>query len=277
MTSVVSSGFCEEANTNEVSSVWSREIQRRLHGSASIDYRNGFHLRGVILSSTSCSFQHASLNWNGGAWGNFGGNILAASALDMTGCPIADRPWYTVCVYMCHYGYEFKLADSWSLDARAFRNWLVFHGGVGDIPTLCHWGGTLALKNPYVVPYGIFRWADKGQRWTYWELGLRRPFRLFEKLTLVPAAFVELGDGRHLFTQYGPNRNSADGKYTPGIMAMDVALHAEYALTDWLSLTAFIQEFITLNGDGRDALDRRKTNNALKDMTLFGVGVKLKF
>lgn len=263
--------------TNLVSNTWCDEVQRRLHGSAEIDYRNGFTLRGIVLSSTSCSVQTGNLSWDGGIWGRFGGTAMAVDSLDMTGCPIADRQWFTVALYNVYYGRRLQIVEDWSLDAQVFRNWLTFIGCIGDIPTLVHWGGYLGLNNPYVTPYCFYRWADQGQNWTYWNLGFRRRFCPLDKLSLTPVVFFDLGDGRHLRTQYKFNPNSADGSFSPGLMAMNLMLSAEYALTKWMSLTAFIQEFITLNGDGRDALDRLLTKNTVKEMTIFGVGLKFSF
>lgn len=263
--------------TNVVDTSWSAEVRRRLHGTVTVDYQNAFLLRGIVLSSSSTIVQTGNLYWDGGVLGRFGGTMLSVSCPDKSGCPIADRTWYTAAAYNVYYGYDFRLADAWTLETRAFRNWLTFVGCVGDKPTLCHWGGYLGLKNPYVTPFCTYRWADRSQHWSYWDLGLRKPIRPLDRLTLLPMLTFEFGDGRHLYEQYGQNPNSSNGRYSPGLMAMNLMLYAEYALTPWFSLTAFVREFITLNRDGRDALDRRKGNNTLKDMTVFGVGVKFSF
>jgi len=242
-----------------------------------MDFRNGFSYRGLVLSSRSTSVQMANIYWDGGTWGRFGGTQTSLSFLDVTGCPLVERQWYALAAYGAYYERRLPVAKGWMLSGRVFRNWMTFPGCIGDIPTVCHWGGYAYLVNPYVVPFGVFRWADVSQRWSYWNLGLCQQFRPLDRLKLMPAAFVNLGDGRQLYTMFGPNPNSADGQYSAGLMAMNVALYADYALTKWLSLTAFLQQYIALNADGRDALDASRANSSLKEMTLFGIGLKLKF
>ena len=128
-----------------------------------------------------------------------------------------------------------------------------------------------------MTPYYLLRRAYHGQKWCYWEVGLKRSFELYDRLAFTAQFFGELGDGRHFAAQYRANPNSGNGRYSGGLMDLNLILRLDYALTDWLGIFAFVHQFDIVSDDARDALDRSSAPEAIKDLTIGGVGFPLNF
>ena len=133
-----------------------------------------------------------------------------------------------------------------------------------------------SLSNPYVTPYYLLRRAYHGQQWCYWEVGLTRSWKFLDDFTFTATVFGELGDSRHFAAQYGENPNG-DGRYSNGLMALNLRLRLDYAMTKYVGLFVYVHQFDVVSSDARDALDASSAPEALKDLTMGGVGITVKF
>ena len=60
-------------------------------------------------------------------------------------------------------------------------------------------------------------------------------------------------------------------------MALNLLLRLDYAVTDALSVFAFVHQFDVVQSDARDALDASSAPESVKDLTIGGIGLTLKF
>ena len=187
------------------------------------------------------------------------------------------RNAYNEVDYGVYYGYALALADGWALDSTVAKKWVTLPGYRPHAHTISEWNVSQALRNPYATPYYLLRRAVDGQEWCYWDVGLERSWQLLDRLTLTARVFGELGDARHFRAQYGANPNAADGRYSHGLMALNLLLRLDYAVTDWLSVFAFVHQFDVVASDARDALDASSAPESIKDLTIGGVGLTFKF
>ena len=101
-------------------------------------------------------------------------------------------------------------------------------------------------------------------------------YAFVEDFTFTATVFGELGDSRHFAAQYGANPHGS-GRYSDGLMALNLMLRLDYAVTEWLGVFAFVHQFDVVSSDARDALDASTTPESRKDLTIGGVGITLKF
>ena len=127
-----------------------------------------------------------------------------------------------------------------------------------------------------MTPYYLLRRAYHGQQWCYWEVGLTRAWKFLEDFTFTATFFGELGDSRHFAAQYGANPHGS-GRYSDGLMALNLMLRLDYAVTERLGLFAFVHQFDVVSSDARDALDASTKSESRKDLTICGVGVTVNF
>ena len=262
----------EQGETN----LW-REAASRVQVTAFADVESAYWARGVIVDKHPFSAQYVGLNADLAPFGYVGGYAWSVSSMSSTGQAATRRNAYNEVDYGAFYGYALELSDGWALDTWTGPKWVTLPGYRPHANTIHEWNVGQSLKNPYVTPYYLLRRAYRPNGgWCYWDVGLTRCWELCDRLTLTATAFAELGDARHLHSQYGPNPHG-DGSYSHGIMALNLLLRLDYAVTDWLGLYGFIHQFDTVNADGRDALDANTNPESLKDLTMFGVGAMVKF
>ena len=60
-------------------------------------------------------------------------------------------------------------------------------------------------------------------------------------------------------------------------MALNLILRLDYAITDYLSVYAFVWQFDVVSDDARDTLKAAKVPEARRDLTVGGVGLSLNF
>lgn len=249
----------------------------RVQVTAFADVESAYWARGVIVDKHPFSAQYVGLNADLSPFGYVGGYAWSVSSMSSSGQAAKRRNAYNEVDYGAVYGYALELADGWALDTWTGPKWVTLPGYRPHANTIHEWNVGQSLKNPYVTPYYLLRRAYRPNGgWCYWDVGLTRSWELCDRLTLTATAFAELGDARHLRSQYGPNPHG-DGSYSHGIMALNLLLRLDYAVTDWLGVYGFIHQFDTVNADGRDALDANTNPESLKDLTMFGVGAMVKF
>lgn len=268
-------GLCAwfaQAETN----VW-REAIRRLHVNAYADVETAYWARGAIVNDEPYSAQFIDLSYDLDPFGRIGGYAWSVSAFSKGGQSTSRRNAYNEVDYGAYYGYGLRIADGWTLDSTVAPKWVTLPGYRPDASTICEWNFSQALKNPYVTPYYLMRRAYSPSDWLYWDVGLTRSWTFLADFTFTATIFGELGDSRHFLAQYGENPNSADGHYSHGLMALNLMLRLDYAVTDWLGLFVFVHQFDVVSDDARDALDRSSAPEAHKDLTIGGVGITIRF
>ena len=196
--------------------------------------------------------------------------------MSRTGQSATRRNAYNEVDYGVYYDYRLELCEGWALDNMVAKKWVTLPGYPGA-HSFSEWNFSQALENPYVTPYYLLRRAYHGQKWCYWDVGLKRSFEIYDRLTFTAQFFGELGDKRHFAAQYGANPNAADGGYSNGLMALNLILRLDYAITDWLGVFAFVHQFDIVSDDARDALERSSAPEAIKDITIGGIGLSVNF
>ena len=249
----------------------------RVHAKAEADVETAYWARGAIVDRNPFSAQSVDLSADLSPFGYVGGYAWSVSSLSRDGQSATRRNAYNEVDYGVYYGYALALADGWALDSTVAKKWVTLPGYRPHAHTISEWNVSQALRNPYATPYYLLRRAVDGQEWCYWDVGLERSWQLLDRLTLTARVFGELGDARHFRAQYGANPNAADGRYSHGLMALNLLLRLDYAVTDALSVFAFVHQFDVVQSDARDALDASSAPESVKDLTIGGIGLTLKF
>ena len=249
----------------------------RVHAKAEADVETAYWARGAIVDRNPFSAQSVDLSADLSPFGYVGGYAWSVSSMSRAGQSATRRNAYNEVDYGVYYGYALALADGWALDSTVAKKWVTLPGYRPHAHTISEWNVSQALRNPYATPYYLLRRAVDGQEWCYWDVGLERSWQLLDRLTLTARVFGELGDARHFRAQYGANPNAADGRYSHGLMALNLLLRLDYAVTDWLSVFAFVHQFDVVASDARDALDASSAPESIKDLTIGGVGLTFKF
>lgn len=266
----VAAALAASGETNLVS-----EVVRRTHVSAYADIESAYWARGAIVDRKPFSAQFADLSFDLDPVGRIGGYVWSVSSLSKSGQSATRRNAYNEVDYGVYYGYGLELAEDWILDTTVAKKWVTLPGYHPHAHSISEWNVSQALKNPYVTPYYLLRRAYNGQYWCYWDVGLTRSWKFLEDFTFTATVFGELGDSRHFAAQYGANPHG--GRYSDGLMALNLMLRLDYAVTEWLGVFAFVHQFDVVSSDARDALDASTTPESRKDLTIGGVGVALNF
>ena len=266
----VAAALAASGETNLVS-----EVVRRTHVSAYADIESAYWARGAIVDRKPFSAQFADLSFDLDPVGRIGGYVWSVSSLSKSGQSATRRNAYNEVDYGVYYGYGLELAEDWILDTTVAKKWVTLPGYHPHAHSISEWNVSQALKNPYVTPYYLLRRAYNGQYWCYWDVGLTRSWKFLEDFTFTATVFGELGDTRHFAAQYGANPHG--GRYSDGLMALNLMLRLDYAVTEWLGVFAFVHQFDVVSSDARDALDASTTPESRKDLTIGGVGVALNF
>lgn len=252
------------------------EVGRRLSFNAFADIESAYWARGAIVDKNPFSAQYVSLEADLEPFGRIGGYAWSVSSMSRDGQAANRQNFYNEVDYAAYYGYAWEIAEEWTLDTTFGSKWVTLPGYHPHAETVYEWNLMQALKNPYVTPYYLMRRAYYPVDWCYWDVGITRSFELLERLTLTLTAFGEFGNSRHFISQYGPHPGG-DGGYANGLMALNLMVRFDYAVTDWLGLFAFVHQFDVVSDDARSALDANTNPESLKDLTIFGVGFTLKF
>jgi len=263
--------YAEDGNTNLV-----QETRKWINASAYADIETAYWARGAIVDKRPYSAQFADLSFNLDPFGRVGGYAWSVSSLAKSGQSATRRNAYNEVDYAVYYGYGLKLAEEWTLDTTVAKKWVTLPGYRPHASTISEWNVSQALKNPYVTPYYLLRRAYNGQKWCYWDVGLTRSWKFLDDFTFTATVFGELGDSRHFAAQYGANPRGS-GRYSDGLMALNLMLRLDYAISENFGLFAFVHQFDVVSSDARAALDASTTPESRKDLTIGGVGITLNF
>ena len=263
--------FAAKGETNLV-----HEVMKRTHVSAYADIETAYWARGVISDKKPYSAQFIDLSFDLNPFGRIGGYVWTASALATSGQSYTRRNAYNEFDYAVYYGYGLELAEDWTLETTIAKKWVVLPGYRPHVHSFSEWDISQSLKNPYVTPYYLLRRAYHGQQWCYWEVGLTRSWKFLEDFTFTATFFGEFGDSRHFAAQYGANPHG-NGRYSDGLMALNLLLRLDYAVTENFGIFAFVHQFDVVSSDARAALGASSKPETVKDLTIGGIGVQLNF
>ena len=263
--------FAAKGETNLV-----HEVIKRTHVSAYADIETAYWARGVISDKKPYSAQFIDLSFDLNPFGRIGGYVWTASALATSGQSYTRRNAYNEFDYAVYYGYGLELAEDWALETTIAKKWVVLPGYRPHVHSFSEWDISQSLKNPYVTPYYLLRRAYHGQQWCYWDVGLTRSWKFLEDFTFTATFFGEFGDSRHFAAQYGANPHG-NGRYSDGLMALNLLLRLDYAVTENFGIFAFVHQFDVVSSDARAALGASSKPETVKDLTIGGIGVQLNF
>ena len=263
--------FAAKGETNLV-----HEVIKRTHVSAYADIETAYWARGVISDKKPYSAQFIDLSFDLNPFGRIGGYVWTASALATSGQSYTRRNAYNEFDYAVYYGYGLELAEDWTLETTIAKKWVVLPGYRPHVHSFSEWDISQSLKNPYVTPYYLLRRAYHGQQWCYWDVGLTRSWKFLEDFTFTATFFGEFGDSRHFSAQYGANPHG-NGRYSDGLMALNLLLRLDYAVTENFGIFAFVHQFDVVSSDARAALGASSKPETVKDLTIGGIGVQLNF
>ena len=263
--------FAAKGETNLV-----HEVIKRTHVSAYADIETAYWARGVISDKKPYSAQFIDLSFDLNPFGRIGGYVWTASALATSGQSYTRRNAYNEFDYAVYYGYGLELAEDWTLETTIAKKWVVLPGYRPHVHSFSEWDISQSLKNPYVTPYYLLRRAYHGQQWCYWDVGLTRSWEFLEDFTFTATFFGEFGDSRHFAAQYGANPHG-NGRYSDGLMALNLLLRLDYAVTENFGIFAFVHQFDVVSSDARAALGASSKPETVKDLTIGGIGVQLNF
>lgn len=272
LTVAASSGVAQSGDVADLC----QETARRLSASAYTDVESAYWARGAIVDKNPYSAQFVGLDADLAPFGRIGGYAWSVSSMSRKGQAASRQNFYNEVDYAAYCGYAMEFAEDWALNTTFGPKWVTLPGYHPHAETICEWNLMQALKNPYVTPYYLMRRAYHPVDWCYWDVGLTRGWEFAERLTLTVTAFGEFGNSRHFMAQYGPHPGG-DGGYANGLMALNLLVRLDCAVTDWLGIFAFVHQFDVVSDDARAALDANTNPESLKDLTMFGVGFTLKF
>ena len=263
--------FAAKGETNLV-----HEVIKRTHVSAYADIETAYWARGVISDKKPYSAQFIDLSFDLNPFGRIGGYVWTASALATSGQSYTRRNAYNEFDYAVYYGYGLELAEDWTLETTIAKKWVVLPGYRPHVHSFSEWDISQSLKNPYVTPYYLLRRAYHGQQWCYWDVGLTRSWEFLDGFIFTATFFGEFGDSRHFAAQYGANPHG-NGRYSDGLMALNLLLRLDYAVTENFGIFAFVHQFDVVSSDARAALGASSKPETVKDLTIGGIGVQLNF
>lgn len=243
--------------------------------SAFVEIQSAYLARGMVVDAHPFSAQFVDGEVKLGRFGHVGGHAWSVTSLSGTGQGAPKRNAYNEVDYNIHYVYDWNIADDWTLENRAARQWVTLPGYHGKASTFCEWHAAQALQNPYVTPYWLLRHCCRPSPWNYWDVGLKRSFEILDDLFFTIDFFGELGDEHHFVAQYGPNVGGTH--YHGGLQALNLVFRFDYNITEYFGIYAFAWQFDLVSDDARDTVKASFAPESKRDLTVFGVGMSLSF
>ena len=179
--------------------------------------------------------------------------------------------------YGIFYGYDWKVADKWTLKNEVMLRWFTFpffhspYNGVSDHSNFEYYF-TQTLQNPYVIPTWHLRKCTRSADYLHICVGLKKPIPVdfIDGLKITPAVYVDFGDDNQR-ARYG--KHPEGKRWGNGVMSAMAELRADYPISDWCSVFATLQQFRIMDEDGRDATH----SPCRRDLTVFSTGLKMTF
>lgn len=267
------------------------DVGKTFWGFANYGVYSGYMLYGSLVNPEPTAQGYAEINANLRACdldlGYLGVGIWSNS--DMTrrragGTNSLVGGWFNEWDFNVHWGKTFWLDDEqkWGIDYRTSVVWYYYpHRRQAKIDTTMDWNHSLALINPYVIPFAdiVHEYHEKDGNLV--QFGVKKPFT-FENvpLTLTPSLTFVWRNRNYgwCFPNYGWDPVT-DQKINACFATMRLQLDANYQLTEHFGLFAKVAFCSVIDDDLRDAAEASSgaTYGKYKDFAWGGVGVTANF
>ena len=246
-----------------------------LHAYADIE--SAYIIRGYVWDSRPCSMQFVDAELKLGEFGRFDVFEWSVSALSSKGHSTSMRNAFNEVDYGIRYVYDLRLADGWTLQNGVAKQWITNPGVRHNSRSLHDWQVFQSLNNPYVTPYWRLRHLQHPYLAAYWCAGLVHTFELTETLSFTIDGFGDLADSRHNRLLFGPKPGKPNSDYRRGLYALNIVFRLDWKMTEYLGLFAFVGQYCLVDRDARDAIGASSAEEAKRDLTFGGVGLRLDF
>ena len=243
------------------------------------EFRSAYQARGLIVEDRPVAIVPVYLRAQTEDFGSFG--LWTRWLSSLTDRKVVQKSRFNYeRDWALRWRYDWKLSDDLTLRTDLDKVWMTFWGyrapsrGVRD-HTIDEWRLRQELRNPVLTPYYYVRRGLAPTDTFYIQTGVFRPFELKEGLLLTPQAYAELGNARLMRLRYGERTDGRD--WRGGIQTLNFRLDLAWRLTESLTLTAGVHEFITANGAARDCIKARTSAWSRRDLTIWSFGVRYAF
>ena len=285
--------FAAEAENKEAEQVEKVDDAPIVWGFGNYGMYSGYQLYGSLLNSEPTMQGYAEVNFNIpaelgylgiGIWSN---TDLTDKRRDLYGK--AFNEWD----YNVHYGKTFWFDDdqTWGLDYRASVVWYYYPHGRGHdynsrnqmhfqygrkTMTTMDFNHSLALLNPYLVPYVDFVHEYHENNADLIQFGVKRTFSPCENLTITPSVTFVYRD--HRYNWCFPTAGWTE-THNGGIATMRWQIDANYAITKNIGIFAKVAYCSVIDRDLRDAADHGSGGDygQYKDFAWGGTGLSFNF
>lgn len=167
--------------------------------------------------------------------------------------------------------YDIKFNEAWKLRTELTRGWTLYRGFENEKSNRSYhwWQIDQSLENPYLTPFYRLRRTFRGNDYLYTKIGVRHRFNVWEGLYLTPSVYTEGGNARNQKRVFGVSKT--------GMSSVSFRLEAGWKLSDNLTAFAYVEEYLVIGGDLRDANAASTYRCAHNEWTHGGVGLRLRF
>ena len=176
------------------------------------------------------------------------------------------------------WGYDLELAEDWRLVSEAMSVWTLYRGWENEGSNGEFWWFQVAqsLENPYLVPYYRLRQYVSGSHYLWFEIGLRRKFTFLRDFYLQPAVYVDGGNAENYTRVFG--RNACGGDWGGGgVSSVTFRLELGWEVCSWATAFAFVEQYEVTGHDARATTAASASEYVHNDLTIGGIGLRLRF
>ncbi|MBO5643217.1 MAG: hypothetical protein J6S51_04340 [Kiritimatiellae bacterium] len=174
------------------------------------------------------------------------------------------------------FGYDYYFKDGSMLETKAGVLWnpaIGYYNGTMD-----NWGPYVVqyYKNKFLVPYWDGLWMVSPKRRARVRMGLRKPFKLTQNLSISPFCETVWLDKRRFVSRYNEApkdhfiRGGALGSITTGFSVT-------YSLSENLKILGSFSQFDIINSQARRAIKKSDKYYAVCDWPILKIGISYYF
>lgn len=169
----------------------------------------------------------------------------------------------------------FQIAEDWTLAGEAGHIWYKYHGLRGKevskaFATMMELYGRVSLDNPYLTPYLFATFDHRVTEGMFVLAGIKRDFRLSQKLVFTPEITIGGGDDRYLSCLYPARKTDA------AVACTQLSGRLEYAICRNVALHASLSFSVIADDEIRGAIDEVSSDYA-KQFVWGNIGVSVSF
>jgi len=254
--------------------LWAREFGE-VSGWARAYFESAYLSSGGSLTYTKPVAEQYGAMWLSlGDYGSIGVDAWLCSALNDQTDHLHRRAFY-ICEDTVLYRYDWRFSEEVVLSTSAGPLWDFLFGY--KVPTTCptYWYVSQYLDNPYVVPYMTALGKVDRETRARVRVGLRRPFRIMESVSVSPFVDATWGDEARFISNYGaePNQGFLGG----AVMFTTFGLIAEWRFAEHFFLWGRYRQYILIDSYARELVSKKDSPTAKVDCPIFGLGLGCSF